>query len=148
MPRPLTESEREEFLAEPRVGVLSVSADPDGRPPLTVPVWYAYRPGGELTFFTNSGGTSSRKARLLERVGAFSLNVQHAEPPYRYVTVECTVVDTDRAPAAEDVAAIVRRYLPEDSAQAMAAAETADPTSSFVLYRARPDRWRTGDFSA
>jgi nitroimidazol reductase NimA-like FMN-containing flavoprotein (pyridoxamine 5'-phosphate oxidase superfamily) len=147
VPRSLTGSEREQFLTEARVGVLSVAADADGRPPLTVPVWYDYRPGGDVVFFTGTGGTRSRKARLLERVGAFSLNVQRADPPYRYVTVECTVVATDRAPAADAVAAIVRRYLPEDVAQGMAAAETADPDSPFVLYTARPDRWLTGDFS-
>jgi uncharacterized protein len=109
--------------------------------------WYAYRPGGEVTFFTNAGGARSRKSRLLERTGAFSLNVQRAEPPYRYVTVECTLVDTDRTPPTEDVAAVARRYLPEDAAQGMAAAETADPAGSVVLHRARPDRWLTSDLS-
>lgn len=39
MPRPMTEGERQAFLAEPRVGVPSVASD-DDRPPLTVPVWY------------------------------------------------------------------------------------------------------------
>ena len=33
MPRQLTEQERQDFLAEPHVGVLSVAGD-DGRPPL------------------------------------------------------------------------------------------------------------------
>ncbi len=49
MARVMTEAERERFLAEPHVGVVSVAAD-DGRPPHTVPVWYAYSPGGQLTF--------------------------------------------------------------------------------------------------
>lgn len=49
MPRPMTEQERQEFLAEPRVGVLSVASD---RPSLSVPLWYGYRPGGNLSFFT------------------------------------------------------------------------------------------------
>ena len=35
--RPMTEQERQAFLAEPRVGVLSVASD-DARPPLTVPL--------------------------------------------------------------------------------------------------------------
>ena len=37
MPGPLTEQESQQFLAEPRVGVVSVAAD-GGRPPLAVPV--------------------------------------------------------------------------------------------------------------
>jgi hypothetical protein len=38
MPLPhLSEQERQAFLAEPRVGVLSVASDAD-RPPLTVPL--------------------------------------------------------------------------------------------------------------
>jgi nitroimidazol reductase NimA-like FMN-containing flavoprotein (pyridoxamine 5'-phosphate oxidase superfamily) len=50
MPQPhLTEQERQAFLAEPRVGVLSVASG-DDRPPLTVPLWYGYQPGGNLTY--------------------------------------------------------------------------------------------------
>ena len=60
MPGPLTESEREEFLAAPHIAVLSVASD-DARPPLTVPIWYAYQPGGNITFFT---GTMGRQARV------------------------------------------------------------------------------------
>ncbi len=55
MPRQMTEKERQEFLAEPRVGVLGVPID-DERPPLTVPVWYGYRAGSNLTFFTRTQG--------------------------------------------------------------------------------------------
>jgi len=145
MPRTMTGTEREQFLAEARVGVLGIAAD--DRPPLTVPVWYHYRPGGDVTFFTGTGGIQARKTRLLEQAGAFSLNVQHPEPPYRYVTVECTVVDADRAPTADAVAAITGRYLPADMARGMAEAETADPDSPFVLFTGRPQRWLSSDFS-
>jgi hypothetical protein len=145
VPRTMTETERERFLAEPRVGVLSVAAD--GRPPLTVPVWYAYEPGGDLTFFTGTGGTQARKTRLLEEAGSFSLNVQHPEPPYRYVTVECAVVDADRAPTADAVAAITGRYLPVDMARGMAEAESAAADGRFVLFTGRPQRWLSTDFS-
>ena len=62
MPRPLTEQERQEFLAEPHVGVLSVASDTD-RPPLTVPLWYSYQPGGHLSFFTGTQGRKARKTR-------------------------------------------------------------------------------------
>ena len=42
----LSKEEREQFLAEPHIGALSVSAG-DKRGPLTVPIWYQYSPGGE-----------------------------------------------------------------------------------------------------
>ena len=57
------------------------------------------------------------------------------------------VVRTDRPPAAEQVLAIVRRYLPEEMAQGFAQAELGRADSQFVLYTVRPDRWLTFDFS-
>lgn len=38
-----SESERQEFLADKHVAVLSVDAG-DGRPPASVPIWYDYTP--------------------------------------------------------------------------------------------------------
>jgi len=115
MPGQLTEQERQEFLAEPHVGVLSVASGGD-RPPHTTPVWYAYWPGGDLTFFTGTQGRKSRKAGLIRKAGVLSLTVQREEFPYRYVTVEGTVVGADRPPSAEQVLTIARRYLPEEAA--------------------------------
>ena len=65
MPRPMTRREREEFLAEPRVAVLSVAGGGD-RPPHAAPSFYAYEPGGEITFFTNTERRRARKVALLE----------------------------------------------------------------------------------
>jgi hypothetical protein len=90
MARQMTEKERQEFLAEPRIGVVSV-AKGDNRPPHTTPVWYAYEPGGNVTFFTGTQGRRSRKAELVERAGVLSLKVQREEFPYGYVTIEGTV---------------------------------------------------------
>ena len=146
MPRPLTEHEREAFLAERHVATLSVASDSD-RPPLTVPVWYGYQPGGSLTFFTGSQGRKARKSRLIEKVGVLSLSVQREELPYRYVTVEGTVVQTDRPPSAEQLLAIVRRYLPEEMAQGFVQAELGRADSELVLYTVSPDRWLTFDFA-
>jgi uncharacterized protein len=145
MPRALTAAEREQFLAEPRVGVLSVAAG-DGRPPLTVPVWHAYQPGGELTFFTGTQGRTARKTRLLEQAGTVSFCVQKPEFPYRYTTVECTIVTADRSPSVDDVVTITSRYLPPDAARGFAEAEVNNPAGTFVLFHARPDRWSSMDF--
>ena len=146
MPRQLTERERQDFLAEPRVGVLSVAGD-DGRPPLTVPTWYGYRPGGDITFFTGTQGRKARKTRLIERAGVLSLCVQRAEFPYKYVAVEGTVVWADRPPSAEQMLAIARRYLPEELARGFVEAELAHPGAELVLFTIRPDRWLTFDFA-
>lgn len=148
MPGPMSVEAREAFLAEGgRPAVLSVESGGE-RPPLTVPVWYAYEPGGDLTFFTGTRGRDARKTGLIERAGRLSINVQHPELPYRYVTVEGPVVRTDRPPVADQVTTIVRRYLPGDASEEFAAAELADPSPSFVLFTVRPDRWLTFDLEA
>jgi nitroimidazol reductase NimA-like FMN-containing flavoprotein (pyridoxamine 5'-phosphate oxidase superfamily) len=146
MPRPLTERERQAFLAEPHIAVLSVASD-DGRPPLAVPLWYGYEPGSNLTFFTGTQGRRARKTGLIEKAGVLSLTVQREEFPYRYVTVEGTVVGEERPPSAERALAVARRYLPEEAARGFVEAELGHPESEFVLFEVRPDRWLTFDFA-
>lgn len=146
MPRQLTERERQEFLAEPHIGVLSVASD-DDRPPLTVPVWYGYRLGGNVSFFTGTQGRRARKIKLIQESGVLSLAVQREKFPYRYVTVEGTVIQIDRPPSAEQMFAVVRRYLPEEAAQGFVKAELELPGSELVLFTIRPDRWLTADFT-
>ncbi len=146
MPRQMTEQERQQFLAEPHVGILSVASD-DDRPPLTVPVWYGYQPGGHLSFFTGTQGRKARKTRLIQKAGVLSLSVQREEFPYKYVTVEGTVIQTNRPPSAEQMLAVVRRYLPEKEAQGFVAAELEHPGSELVLFTVRPDRSLTSDFA-
>ena len=146
MPRRMTEAEREAFLAEPRTAIVSVASGGD-RPPLAVPVHYAYEPGGDITFFTNTERRTSRKSELIARAGGrFTLTVQHPEWPYRYVTVECTVVRTDQPPSTEQILRVTGPFMPEEAGRALAASETNDPESTMVLYTARPDRWLGMDF--
>ena len=146
MTRPMTEQEREEFLAEPHIGVVSVASD-DERPPLAVPVWYGYRPGVDISFFTGTQGRKARKTRLIRRAGVLSLSVQRQEFPYRYVTVEGTVVREDRPPSAEQMLTVARRYLPEEAARGFVEAELGSPGPELVLFTVRPDRWLTADFA-
>jgi len=146
MTRPMTEQERQEFLAEPHIGVVSVASD-DDRPPLAVPVWYGYRPGGDITFFTGTQGCKARKTGLIRRAGVLSLSVQRQEFPYRYVTVEGTVVREDRPPPAEQMLAVARRYLPEEAARGFVEAELGTLGPELVLFTVRPDRWLTADFA-
>jgi nitroimidazol reductase NimA-like FMN-containing flavoprotein (pyridoxamine 5'-phosphate oxidase superfamily) len=141
----MNEQQRQAFLAEPHIGVLSVASGGD-RPPLSVPVWYHYEPGGNVTFFTGTQGRKARKTDLIERAGSVSLCVQRETFPYKYVTIEGTVIGADRPPSAERALAIVRRYIPEEQAQGFVAAELARPSGTFVLFTVRPDRWLAFDF--
>jgi PPOX class probable F420-dependent enzyme len=135
-----TETQREEFLADKHVAVLSVDAT-DGRPPASVPIWYSYRPGGNILINT---GVNARKTKLIERAGKVTLVVQREEPPYQYVVVEGTVVDT-ATPAPLDVReAIAIRYLGEEGGRAFVQGMADQPG---ILFTVRPDRWITADFS-
>src|SRR5271154_1952098 len=86
----LSVEDRELFLAEPHIAALSVSAGPD-RGPLTVPIWYQYTPGGEAWVLTEA---RSKKARLIEAAGRFTLMVDRVLPTTRYVSVEGPVTRT------------------------------------------------------
>ena len=138
MPKAFTEAERQEFLADKHVAVLSVAAD--GRPPVSVPIWYDYSPGGNIRVNT---GASGRKTRLIERAGAVTLVVQREELPYQYVVVEGTVVDATSPSPLEAREAIAIRYLGEQGGRAFVRGMDHET----VLFTIRPDRWLTADFS-
>ena len=76
MPGQMTEKERDQFLAQPRVGELS----------------------GLAATSRSSQGRKARKTELIRRAGVLSLSVQREEFPYKYGTVEGTVVRIDRPP--------------------------------------------------
>ena len=133
------------FLAAPHIGMLAVARR--SGPPIASPVWYGYEPGGSITFFTGTQGRKSRKAELVETAGVLSLTVQREEFPYKYVTVEGSLVGSDRPPSPEQMLAIVGRYLPEEGARGFVEAELAHPGSGPVHFTVRPDRWLTFDFS-
>jgi nitroimidazol reductase NimA-like FMN-containing flavoprotein (pyridoxamine 5'-phosphate oxidase superfamily) len=142
----MTEQERNRFLTETRVAVMSVAAA-DGRPPISVPVWYGYEPGGNFTYFTGYETKKSRKIRQIEQTGRLTFCVQQEALPYKYVTVEGTVVQTEESPPVERILPIVQRYLPGDAAQAFVDTEINRPNTTPVLYTIRPDRWSSLDFS-
>ncbi|HET6304938.1 MAG TPA: pyridoxamine 5'-phosphate oxidase family protein [Myxococcota bacterium] len=138
----MTRSEREAFLAGVHVGVLSVAED--GRGPLSVPIWYAYEPGGELRLVTERG---SRKGRLLARAMRLSLCVQTETPPYQYVSVEGPVVALEDADVERDVRPLARRYLGRELGDRyVEATGGTDARGGSVLVRARPERWLSVDY--
>jgi len=136
----MTESERQEFLAGLHVGVLGLER-PDG-PPLVVPVWYSYEPGGEVVVLTSAG---SVKGRLAAAAGRGSLCAQQEELPYKYVTVEGPIeIDVlgDDAHAAVEPMAI--RYLGDEMGRGYAAGSIADDE---IRIRLRPERWLSVDYA-
>ncbi len=82
----MSTEERDQFLADLHVGVLTVERD-DG-PPLATPVWYRYRAGGPVELTTE---VSSVKGTLLAASGRATLCAQNESMPYAYVTVEGSV---------------------------------------------------------
>lgn len=132
-------SEREEFLAALHVGVISI-ARPEG-PPLAVPVWYRYEPGGDVVVQT---GPDSLKYRLLDRAREFSLCVQDETPPYTYVSVEGPVVGIELETSQADREAMAYRYFERAEADAYLEQIKDEPVAQL---RMRPRRWYSVDFS-
>jgi nitroimidazol reductase NimA-like FMN-containing flavoprotein (pyridoxamine 5'-phosphate oxidase superfamily) len=139
----MAKQEREAFLADVHVGIISIAEE--GRGPLTVPVWYGYDPGEDLWIMT---GRESRKGRLLARAGRFSLCAQTEASPYKYVSVEGPIVSSDAADIERDLRPLARRYLGKEAGDRYVEETRNLPThSDNVLVRMRPERWLTTDFS-
>ncbi|MEU1023246.1 pyridoxamine 5'-phosphate oxidase family protein [Streptomyces sp. NPDC005904] len=139
---PLSVEEREQFLAEPHIGALAVAAR-DGRAPLTLPIWYQYTPGGELWVMT---GRHSKKGRLIEAAGRFSLMVDRLEPTVRYVSVEGPVVRSEDA-TLERLREISARYLAADKVEEYVEFASRDHGEQAVYYL-RPEHWYSSDLGS
>jgi nitroimidazol reductase NimA-like FMN-containing flavoprotein (pyridoxamine 5'-phosphate oxidase superfamily) len=135
----MTIEQREQFLTDLRVGVLSI--EQSGRGPLTAPIWYGYEAGGDLWFLI---GPDSRKARALEQVERINLCVQCEQPPYRYVSVEGPVIAQECSDTELHSRPLVQRYLGVAQGDAYVAS-TAEQANS-LLIRMRPERWLTVDY--
>jgi nitroimidazol reductase NimA-like FMN-containing flavoprotein (pyridoxamine 5'-phosphate oxidase superfamily) len=137
----MTKAEREQFLADVHVGVLGIAAE--GGAPLTVPVWYTYKPGGLVSFLTSR---SSRKAELIERAQRFSLCAQTETPPYKYVSVDGPVLAMETDVEPDERRAIAYRYLGQELGDLYLAATEADAADNIAI-RMRPERWLTVDYA-
>ena len=139
----MTKAEREEFLAGLHVGIISI-AEP-GRGPLTVPIWYDYKPGGELWILTEA---SSRKGRLLKQVERFTLCAQTEQPPYKYVSVEGPITSITSSELERDERPMAHRYLgAEFGNQYIEATGGTTARANNVLVKMRPERWLTVDYA-
>jgi nitroimidazol reductase NimA-like FMN-containing flavoprotein (pyridoxamine 5'-phosphate oxidase superfamily) len=139
----MTRQEREAFLADVHVGIISIPDE--GRGPLTVPIWYGYDAGGELRVVTPK---ASRKGRLLARAGRFSLCAQTETPPYKYVSVEGPIIAMEAADLERDLRPLAHRYLgAEMGDRYIEQTRHAHEHAENMLIRMRPQRWLTVDFA-
>jgi nitroimidazol reductase NimA-like FMN-containing flavoprotein (pyridoxamine 5'-phosphate oxidase superfamily) len=138
----LSKEEREQFLAEPHVAALSVSAG-DKRGPLTVPIWYQYTPGGQPWLITGDG---SRKHRLIETQGEFTLMVDTVEPTVRYVAVEGTV-DRIEPGTDEQLVELTKRYLAPEKVDAYLEFARREHGASVAIFL-NPLHWLSADLGS
>lgn len=138
----MTKAEREAFLADTHIAVISVA---DGtRGPLTVPVWYRYEPGGDVRFVTGGG---SRKAQLIRRAGRLGLCVQTETPPYKYVSIEGPVMVGEAIDFERDIRQVAHRYLGREMGEAYLQMSAGDGSQEAnVLVRMTPERWFSVDY--
>ena len=131
----MTAEEREAFLADVHVGILSIART--GKGPLALPIWYQCERGDVLIGM----GGNSLKAKLLRRAGRATMTVQTETPPYKYVMVEGPVVVL---PEQRDDHAMASRYLGPELGRWYA--ENNPSTSESVIVRLTPENWLTCDF--
>jgi general stress protein 26 len=129
----MSEEERQTFLAGVHIGVISIERE-DG-PPLAVPIWYGYEPGGNVWVTT---GTDSLKSKLLHEAQRFSLCVQTEEAPfYSYVTVEATDEDGVGRPMAH-------RYFGAELGDLYVESNRGEASLTWTM---RPERWWSVDYA-
>jgi len=137
----MNSDQRKEFLAGVHVGIVSIQEP--GRGPLAIPIWYDYKSGGELWFLTDKG---TRKERLLSENVRISLCAQDENPPYRYVTIEGSVVSIEPADLERDARPMARRYLGIEGGDQYTDTEAAPGIDNAILVKVRPEHWLSADY--
>ena len=139
----MSNEERETFLADVRIGILSI--EEGGRGPLAVPVWYDYEAGGDLWFVTDR---DSKKGRLLAEGQRISLCVQTETPPYKYVSVEGPISEISAADVETVTRPMARRYLGLEGGDAyIESTGGSEERGSSIVVRVAPSRWLTVDYT-
>ncbi len=136
----MSRQEREAFLADLHVGVISIER-PDAAP-LSAPIWYDFRPDVGLWVITEE---TSQKGKALIAAGRFTLVAQTETPPnYCYVSVEGPIVETRAADREKDSRPMARRYFGEQLGDMYTDAQGEVGNLVFTM---QPKRWRTVDYS-
>ncbi len=138
----MTTEEREAFLREAHIGVLSIPEP--GKGPLTSPVWYDYAPSGMIWFLTQK---TARKGQLLSVGNRISFLVQTTTPPYKYVSIEGPVSHIGPSDRLKDLQPMAQRYLGEQGGKDYAAALAKRyAQGNAIKIEIRPERWLTVDY--
>jgi nitroimidazol reductase NimA-like FMN-containing flavoprotein (pyridoxamine 5'-phosphate oxidase superfamily) len=136
----MTKAEREAFLADLHVGILSVALN--GRGPVSVPIWYIYQPGGELFFCSVK---STRKVEMIRSAGRITICVVIEKPPSKYVSVEGAVVSVEPCDFERDQLPIARKYLGAEKGDQYT--KEIKAAEEVVKIRMQPERWSSADYS-
>ncbi len=135
----MTKQEREAFLEDLHVGVISI--EQEGAPPLSVPIWYGYSAEVGVWVLTSE---RSAKGKALSSAGRYTLVAQDEKPPaYRYVSVEGPIIETRPADREKDSRPMAHRYFGPELGDLYTDSPSEDDVLVFVM---RPERWRTVDY--
>jgi len=134
----MSKADRERFLADLHVGVVSMNRKDAG--PLAAPIWYAYEDG--VVWFNT--GAESRKGKLMQLGERISMVVQTEAAPYQYVSVEGPIVAREAADAERDIRPMAIRYLGEKHGNAYADASGA---AGNIRVKMQPEKWLTVDYN-
>ncbi len=134
----MTQADREQFMADLHVGVVSMNRKSAG--PLSAPIWYIYEDG--VVWFTT--GENSQKGKLMTLGERIAMVAQTEAPPYRYVSVEGPIVAREAADRERDIRPMAIRYLGEKQGNAYTDASSGEGN---VLIKMQPEKWLTVDYS-
>lgn len=136
----MSQSEREAYLKDLHVGVISIE-QADGAP-LSAPIWYDYDPAVGLWILTEP---NSKKGKALATAQRFTLVAQNETAPlYKYVSVSGPIVEVRVADFEKDTKPMAYRYFDQATAD-MYLKGSADGTSNYYLMR--PEQWLTLDYT-
>ena len=132
---------REDFLAEPHIGVIGI--EEPHRSPRVVPLWYDFDP--EIGVWVLSR-ERSRKTALLRAAGKFSLCVQDTTPlAYKHVSVQGPIIDERQCDLERDFRPLVTRYLKPQAAEQFILESWGEERLIFLM---RPEHWVTADYAS
>lgn len=135
----MSKQEREAFLKDLHVGVISI--EQENAPPLSVPIWYDYSPEIGVWILT---GPSSEKGKALAAADRYTLVAQDERPPaYRYVSVEGAISETRPADLEKDSRPMAHRYFGTELGDLYIDEESGEQSLVYVM---APERWRTVDY--
>ncbi len=135
----MTRAEREAFLADLHVGVISV--EEPGRAPLAVPIWYDYDPAVGVWVLTES---QSRKGKLLASAMRYSICAQVETGLYKYVSVEGPIVEIRASDLEKDRRPMAHRYFGNEFGDQYVASSDSSNSQVYVM---QPERWLTVDYA-